>query len=96
MSAFVVILLGENIRIKFEDSFVIGFFKAQKVWARNQDQAIEKAKRLVLEEWEKGVFLESNKGNFPDLSVESVCELDFFQGLFRKVPKKGHSFYSED
>ena len=96
MGFFKVMLLGKKIKLKCEDSEIIGFYKVRKVWAGNPKSAVERAKKLVCNEWKKGHYLEQNKGEYPALSVDSVDEYYFLSGLFAKVPRKGFTFYSEE
>lgn len=64
---FYIMFNGTNINLKGEGDPIIGFYNSRKVWAKSPDQAVMKAKESIFKEWEKGFYLDLNKGKFPDL-----------------------------
>jgi len=96
MAFYYIMFNGKNLNLKSDNSVIIGFHNSRKVWANSAEQAIERAKKSIFQEWKNGKYLEQNGGKFPDLFPEIVEEyLKFWQGLIAKVPQKGFTFYSK-
>lgn len=74
----------------------IGFHTTRTVHAKTKAEAIEAAKNLVISEWHRGPYAEANKGDIPQLEIESVTKIDWLTFLFKSRPNKGYTFYSEE
>ncbi len=96
MSFYNVQVHAEGIRVPQLDGSapVVGFYAIRIVWARSQDEAKEKALRLVRDLWTTGSYSQSNTGSPPALSVESVNPVGVMSWL--RTSNKGHIFYPEE
>ncbi len=68
-----------------EEDYVTGFFTTRRVCASDQ----ESAERMVLEELRR-----EWRDHGPKLSVVDVWKTGRFE--FRRVPNRGHTFFSDD
>lgn len=96
MPYFRVILHGTGIVLNDLDGGkpCIGFYTSRAVRASSAEEAVEKAKKSVLELWMTDEYVRANSGGPPVLSTKSIDEISFREA--RKVPKKGHVFYTEE
>src|SRR5262245_6545431 len=96
MKWFRVILHGTGICLRSEDGSApaIGFYTSRGVRADCAEEAIDKAKRSVLSEWEAGEYKAVNSGETPLLTTDTVEQIGFWQA--RKIPNRGHTFYTEE
>jgi hypothetical protein len=97
MPYFRVILHGTG--ILFEDvgdgsSPCIGFYTGRGVRASCAEEAVVKARKSVLELWATPEYMAANKGKLPDLNTHVVECVSFWEA--RKIPKRGHTFYTEE
>ncbi len=96
MRTFVVVVEGTGITMPSVPEPIIGFFTARRVKATDEQSAFEEAKRLILEEWQSGEYLDANMGDIPTLKVDSIRSLGFLERLFSRVKYKGYTFYSKE
>ncbi|WP_266158294.1 hypothetical protein, partial [Dyella silvatica] len=76
MPFFQIRYLGEGISMPFADGDPVkGFYATRIVHAGNPQQAHEKAKARVLQDWLTGDFAARNTGGVPDLSVDACREV---------------------
>lgn len=87
---------GEGIRVPKPDGSapLVGFYAIRVVWARSEEQAKEKACRLLHDLWATGSYAQSNQGPAPALSVESVQPVGILSWV--RAPNRGHIFYPEE
>jgi hypothetical protein len=96
-SYFRVVLHGTGIVFKEFDGDeepAIGFYTSRVVRAGSAEEAVEKAKRSVLELWMTEEYVRANAGGPPRLSTKSIDEISF--SAARKAPNEGHIFYTEE
>jgi hypothetical protein len=97
MPYFRVILHGTG--VLFDDvgdgsSPCIGFYTGRGLRASCAEEAVLKAKKSVLELWATAEYRSANKGRMPDLKTHLVERASFWEA--RKIPKRGHIFYTEE
>ncbi len=96
MPFFRVILHGSGIKFQIEGESrpIVGFYCTRQIKAPTVDDAVLKAKEMVLHEWSTPEYTAANKGTLPILDVDSVEKVDLFSSLTFK--NSGHTFYPEE
>lgn len=97
MPFFRVMLHGTGISFKDDEGDpapCIGFYTSRAVRAGSAEEAVEKAKKSVLELWRTEEYARANTGGMPVLNTTKVEEISFWQS--RKIPSAGHTFYTEE
>ena len=95
MAWYRVLLEGKGITLPIEgEKPIIGFFATRVVRASSAEQAAVAATALVADLRSVGDYAESNKGQPPELHVDELERVNFWQAW--RIPNKGHAFYSED
>lgn len=95
MPQFVVVMEGTGIKVPSVPEPIVGFLTTRKVKAVDQDEAIKKARNVVLQDWTDGEYQASNIGALPDLQIDSVRRLGLIEGVFSRVPNSGYTFYRD-
>jgi hypothetical protein len=93
---FTVFVRGEGIDalVEGDPRPAVGFFTTSVVTAKDQHEAVQAALRVIRDEWSCGARAASNRGNEPDLFVESVEKVGL---LGRLKPKRyGYVFFPSD
>jgi hypothetical protein len=72
----------------------IGFYTGRGVRASCAEEAVVKAKKAVLELWATPEYTAASNGHMPDLETHVVERVTFWEA--RKIPKRGHVFYTEE
>jgi hypothetical protein len=72
----------------------IGFYTGRGVRASCAEEAVVKAKKSVRELWTTPEYMAANKGQLPELNSHAVERVSFWEA--RKIPKRGHTFYTEE
>ena len=85
---------GINLQIEGESRPIVGFYCTRQIKASTVEDAVLKAKEMVLQEWSSPEYTSINKGNLPTLEADSVEEVGFFSSLTFK--NSGHTFYPEE
>ena len=87
---------GEGICVPKPDGSapIVGFYAVRFVWSRSEDQAKEKALRMVRGAWASGSHAQSNTGAAPVLFIESVQAIGVLS--WARAPNTGHLFYPEE
>lgn len=91
-------LSGTGIGYGFNDGSdpAIGFFTTRTVRAGDLQQAHERAKMLVLSEWQPGGdYAEDNRGALPDLVVDESWAIGFFSGVLGRKGG-GYAFFTQE
>jgi len=89
-------LHGHGIKLQIEGDSrpAVGFYCTRLLKALNADEAVLKAKEMVLHQWTSPEYTGVSKGVVPTLEVDSIEEASFFSSLTFK--NSGHVFYPED
>jgi len=109
MPIYVVLFHGDNITIDVkpenmkilnlpatktcEHTKIKGFFTHRIVKENTKNDAVTSALSKVLQEWASEGYPEICNGK-PNINVESVDKISFWNWLTSRYPNKGFSFYS--
>jgi len=94
MNVYGVTVEGRGIRVGIEDQDAVGFFRLVRVVALDVATAKNRATALVQAEWDAGPHRRLNRGNDPQLRVDSVSALPWWH---RFLPaRRGYIFFPED
>ncbi len=96
MPTFVVVVEGTGIKVPSVPEPIIGFMTTRRVTAADEDSAIAKAKRLILDDWRSSEYGGANIGNTPSLKIDSIRSQGLLERMFSRVPTKGYTFYSQE
>jgi hypothetical protein len=96
MPTYSVILVGTGIKVPSIPDPIIGFVTTRRVNAPNEENACERAMRVVEVEWASGEYRDANIGSEPRLDIEEIRRLGLFARFFSRAPTKGYTFYSHD
>ena len=97
MPFFRVMLHGTGISFNGDDPGAtpcIGFYTSRAVRAGSAEEAVEKAKKSVLDLWKTEEYVRANSSGLPVLSTTKVEEISFWRS--RAIPNAGHTFYTEE
>lgn len=97
MPQYRVMLSGTGIRIPRGVGVdpIIGFFTTRQVSARGRALAETIVLAKIAAEWKDGTYAESNKGEFPSLTIEDCWQVHWSRVLFVKRPS-GYTFFTRD
>ncbi len=95
MPFYSVVIHGDGIRVPVEGEGVPvgGFYAARVVLAESREQALERARKMISDEWAEGPYALANQGSMPRLRIESASNVSFWRWLWFK--NKGYTFYPE-
>jgi hypothetical protein len=85
---------GINVQVEGESRPIVGFYCTRLIKASTVDDAVLKAKEMVLHQWMSDEYATINKGAVPSLNLDSVEEASFFSSLTFK--NSGYTFYPEE
>ena len=97
MAYFQVLFQGKGIRLPFDggDS-AIGFFTTRVVRADSSDDALDRARDVVLSEWrDGGSYAAVNSGEVPELVADPIRRLGPLRGFFGRK-RTGYVFYCHE
>jgi hypothetical protein len=97
MPYYRVMLHGAGIRVPSQepDNDLVGFYTTRLVRTLNESEALKSACTIIKNEWSLGGSrFSSNKGSFPDLSLEWVKKTSFLDIFFFRAT--GYIFYFAD
>ena len=94
MQLFLVMLHGTGIRLCVGDDSepAVGFYTSRAIRADSMEQAVHKAKALVLKEWSSTSRAAHNSGTPPSLTTEEIRIAD--EAELANIATSGYSFYS--
>ena len=97
MAYFSVVVNGEGISVPSSTTGeeIIGFYTTRWIKAASADEAKSVAIDLVMSDWTEGEYAESNRGESPRLSVDSISQVSLIKYLWRQ-PGSGHTFYTSE
>jgi hypothetical protein len=88
---FKVTVLGRGILLPVEDEHVLGFLRLVRVVADDQVSAEGKALAVVRSQWEASPNARLNQGEAPQLRVDSIDTLPWWQRLLPQ--SRGYVFF---
>ncbi len=96
MPSFVVVVEGTGIKVPSVPEPIIGFMTTRRVTAADEDSAVDKAKRMILDDWQSSEYGTANIGDTPTLKIDSIRSQGLLERVFSLVPTKGYTFYSQE
>jgi len=94
MPQFTVQLRGTGIDLPSGGDPIVGLIAQRKVRAATSDEAFDKARTQLTQEWQEGKFQQRNRGAAPVFAIETMVRLPWWKAPFTKAPKRGFDFYS--
>lgn len=94
MPYFRVRVEGTGISVPMGDSTMVGFFTTRAVRAQSREEAVDKARSMIIAAWTTGKYAAWNKGAAPTIEVEDVWRSPWFQNILFK--NDGHVFYPDE
>lgn len=95
MPFYAVYLDGSRIRFPSGDNELRGFVAGRPIFAASEEEAIEAATILILEQWHQDGFKELNNGQDPILELYYIRRRSLWEVMFGRMPRKGYTFYTE-
>ncbi|NRA29092.1 MAG: hypothetical protein HRU11_02435 [Parvularculaceae bacterium] len=94
MPVYNVVISGSGIDLPSVDDPILGFATNRRVRAKDVHQASERAKMLIVREWQQGGYQDRNRASAPVLDIAAVEPLSLWKQLTTKPIKQGFTFHN--
>jgi hypothetical protein len=97
MAYFSVMMHGEGISVPSSEvgNEITGFYTTQWIKAATSEEAASAATKLVMTDWTEGEYAAVNRGDPPEISVESIAQVGLLKFIWRRS-SGGHTFYTSE